>query len=92
MLVYLRSRPEDLVRKLSMRRRPGEERITLEYLVHLHDKHEKWLIQRNYDEQRPILIIEPEIWSGQVHETYLKLLPYLEGTQLLKSNQTVTLL
>jgi len=39
-IVYLKSTPEECLRRIQRRQRPGEEHITLQYLQQLHDKYE----------------------------------------------------
>lgn len=43
-LIYLRSTPEECLRRLKQRARPEEADIDLSYLQRLHDKHEQWLL------------------------------------------------
>lgn len=53
-IVYLRVTPDVCVQRILKRNRNGEERIDLNYLKALHDKHEQWL--QHYTEV-PTLIL-----------------------------------
>lgn len=91
LLIYLRSNPEDLLKQIQLRNRPGESELTIDYLRQLHDKHEKWLMFRNHDEKRPVLIINHHSHFIRPQEVYLKLRPFLEGEKNISENQSIVL-
>ena len=45
--IYLRTTPEKCYERLQKRNRSEESAVSLEYISTLHDKHEKWLIQKD---------------------------------------------
>ena len=89
LIIYLRSNPEELEERIRLRNRPGEDKITLDYLTQLHGKHERWLIDRAYDEHRPILIIEQE--ESLNPDIYIAVQAYLNDHKIINDYQTVTL-
>lgn len=52
--LYLRSKPENLLQRIKKRERPGEERLSLEYLQRLHQLHEEWLLK----ESAPVIVLK----------------------------------
>lgn len=59
--IYLQTDPIVCYKRLLKRNRQEETNVTLEYLQLLHDKHEKWLIQKegivDYINDIPVLVI-----------------------------------
>lgn len=45
--IYLRIAPEDCYKRLQKRNRSEESGVALDYISALHDKHEKWLIDKD---------------------------------------------
>jgi len=52
--LYMRAPPETCLDRVGLRKRPGEENITIEYLRELHARHENWLATGNPD----VLVVE----------------------------------
>ena len=46
--IYLRCDPKVCDKRMAKRGRPEEQGVTLEYLTQLHEKHEKWLHNREF--------------------------------------------
>jgi len=46
--IYLRCDPKVCDKRMAKRGRPEEQGVTLEYLSQLHEKHEKWLHNREF--------------------------------------------
>ena len=59
--IYLQTDPIVCYKRLLKRNRQEETSVTLEYLQQLHDKHERWLIQKkdvtDYMKDTPVLVI-----------------------------------
>ncbi|VVC37879.1 Hypothetical protein CINCED_3A006053 [Cinara cedri] len=59
LIVYLRTSPDIVYKRMQERNRPEERTIPLEYLEDLHNYYEKWLIEKtNYNLSCPILVID----------------------------------
>jgi len=60
--IYLKTTPQTCHNRLLKRNRKEEEAVPLKYLQQLHDKHEKWLIQKedveDYIKNVPVLTLE----------------------------------
>ena len=63
--IYLRTSPEVAFARLNKRNRHEETGVTLDYLKHLHQKHEDWLIGKqdvpHYLQNVPVLVIDCDI-------------------------------
>jgi len=63
-IIYLRSSPEMCYQRIQQRGREAELTIPLDYLKHLHEKHESWLFEGverpdfSYSEEKPWKVIE----------------------------------
>lgn len=59
--IYLRTDPRVCYERMHKRGRDEEKAVSLEYLQLLHDKHEKWLIEKegvaSYLQQVPVLVL-----------------------------------
>ncbi|EDV25930.1 uncharacterized protein TRIADDRAFT_23783, partial [Trichoplax adhaerens] len=56
MIVYLQCAPEICYERIKRRQRVEENRITLDYIRCLHQRHEDWLIHRKYTLPCPVTV------------------------------------
>lgn len=56
--VYLRTLPEVVYKRMQRRNRPEERTVELEYLVDLHEYHEKWLMEKKFNISCSLLVID----------------------------------
>lgn len=74
-LVYLRSSPEVVFKRMQRRNRPEERSMKLQYLVDLHEYYENWLMKKNNNGNLPLLVIDvskdlSEIQLLDIYRTY----------------------
>lgn len=84
LIIYLRTDISTLKDNIVKRSRQGEEKITKEYLVQLERCHERWLIEREFQESRPVIVIDQAKYYNKLQELINKIAPYLEGTSVLR--------
>ena len=60
--IYLRTKPNICYDRLKKRNRPEEAQVSLEYITRIHEKHEKWLIEKEgialVLKEVPVLILD----------------------------------
>ena len=54
-VIYIRTDPNECLRRINERNRGEESKISIEYLTNLHEKHENWLLNQK---QFPVLILD----------------------------------
>lgn len=54
-VIYIRTNPDECLRRINERNRGEESKISIEYLTNLHEKHENWLLNQK---QFPVLILD----------------------------------
>ena len=64
----MRATPETCLERIRQRHRSEEEPIDLDYLQALHERHEEWLVQRNYTSLlTPVLIVDANQTKERVY-------------------------
>ncbi|XP_002990474.2 uncharacterized protein LOC9631521 [Selaginella moellendorffii] len=63
--IYLRASPDACLRRLQMRKRPEEQKVTLDYLKGLHEKHEQWLFPTT---PSPNSVMSVKEWLPTLHQ------------------------
>lgn len=84
--IYLQTDPKVCYDRIQKRKRPEEAKVSIDYLELLHNKHEKWLIEKQevaaYIQETPVLVIpcnedfEQSIAMQKAHMT--KIVDFLE--------------
>jgi len=58
LIIYLQSTPELAFERLKQRGRQEEASVTLNYLQKLHERHENWLIHKQYPVPAPVMVVD----------------------------------
>lgn len=59
LIVYLRSLPDSVFKRMQRRNRPEERTMKKDYLVNLHEYYENWLMRKNdHNPSCPLLVID----------------------------------
>lgn len=69
-IIYIRTTPEKLLKRVHSRGRQGEENINLEYLQRIHNAHEDWLLSREKDTK--IIIVNGDLSPQNIIHEYEK--------------------
>lgn len=72
LIVYLRTRPEEVFERIKQRKRQEEYNINLKYLERLHELHEDWLVHNEHNSSIPILILDANLNENDVRQEYEK--------------------
>lgn len=78
MVIYLKTTPECIFERIKLRERPGENKINLEYLQHLHDLHENWLNKKKNVCPYPIVILDVNLNEHEIQIEYEKIKKIIE--------------
>lgn len=70
LIIYLRSDPNIVYKRIQERGRPEESGIKLEYLQTLHELHEEWLIEKKFPLPAPVLTIDANIPFEKIVSVY----------------------
>lgn len=71
-VVYLRSSPEVVLKRVKERGRPEENEISLKFLQELHESHERWLMSEDSVNTIPVLVLDADQTKEQIMEQYRK--------------------
>ncbi|XP_033116605.1 thymidine kinase 2, mitochondrial-like [Anneissia japonica] len=72
-IIYLRTTPENCQRRIKERSREEESCIPIEYLQHLHQLHEDWLINKTkFPLPAPVTVLDANLTLDQMFEMYTK--------------------
>lgn len=58
LIVYIRSDPNILRERISLRGRVEEEGLSEEYLKNLHYRHEEWLVRKMFPVPAPVVVLD----------------------------------
>lgn len=73
LIVYLRTKPETVYKRIQERCRKEEKGITIDYLKSLHDLHEKWLILKSdFKVPAPVLVLDANCELKSMHNIFKK--------------------
>uniref|UniRef100_T1J4A4 NudC domain-containing protein 1 n=1 Tax=Strigamia maritima TaxID=126957 RepID=T1J4A4_STRMM len=61
LIVYLRTTPEDVYKRIVSRARPEERSIMVPFLATLHELHEEWLVKKYFPVPAPVLILDANL-------------------------------
>lgn len=81
LIVYLRTTPENVFERIKKRERSEERNIDLIYLQHLHELHEKWLIDEKIDFSCQILILDGNLNQDKIKVEYEKIIFHLKNNE-----------
>lgn len=71
LIVYLRSTPEVVYKRMKARQRPEEADIPFKYLEELHDSHEQWLMSDDSSfNSIPVLVLDADKTLEEIVEQY----------------------
>lgn len=71
-IIYLRTNPETLIKRIQKRGRHEEKNVTIEHLRQIHLLYEKWLT--NYsDDNCKIIVINADVDESQIQIEYQKI-------------------
>ncbi|KAG5684026.1 hypothetical protein PVAND_013279 [Polypedilum vanderplanki] len=70
LIVYLRTNPEIVYKRMKQRGRTEESKVTLQYLKDLHNHHENWLIHGKFNIPAPVLIIDANLDRESILKEY----------------------
>ncbi|UXI22369.1 cubilin-like [Sarcoptes scabiei] len=70
LIIYLRTDPDIVYRRIQERGRPEESKITLEYLRSLNELHDDWLVRKKFPVPVPVVTIDANIPLEKIMPIY----------------------
>lgn len=84
LIVYLRSTPKIVHKRMQRRNRPEESGVSLEYLTGLHVAYEKWLVEQKPESlPAPVLVLNVDKDLSAVNLMYKIVEQYIFGHKIL---------
>lgn len=70
LIIYLRTDPEIVLKRIHRRARPEESKITFDYIISLHQLHEDWLINGKFPKPAPVISVDANISLEEIIKVY----------------------
>jgi len=78
LILYLRSSPEVVYKRMMERNRNEEKSVPLEYLQAIHDAHENWLIHKTVGHcPAPVLVLDANLEKHMINSEYDRIAPHV---------------